>query len=147
MMPARYKTTAIVICLVTGGIALGAVTAPLFAPVPKVPFREPLAVSGRSHLAQPHEPQPWVEPRPEVVAHDTFVPDEGRAGPIWQYPAPAYEPWEPEPTFPLDDADISGIFTAWETANAAEEAAEAAAAADALQPETVRKSDLANGLY
>ncbi|MBO9518267.1 MAG: hypothetical protein J7493_09385 [Porphyrobacter sp.] len=151
MKPANRRDAWTIAALAACGIALGAVTAPLFAPLPKVPVAEPVQFSGRPQAASYGEQPVWVDPGSQDLGIQGYVPSDAYDGPIWQYPAPAYEPWEPETTAAREEAQLVDS-NAWQAADEAEAAAKdaaaaAAAAAAAPQPETVWKSDLANGLY
>ncbi|WP_156457809.1 hypothetical protein [Altererythrobacter sp. Root672] len=149
MKPANLRDAWTIAALAACGIVLGVVMTPLFAPVPKIPAAEPAQLSGRAAISASGEPRIWIEPGPEdatVAYSGTYVPSDAYDGAIWQYPAPAYEPWEPEPTFAQEDTGAPEAGGAWAAADEAEAAAKEAAAA-AQQSETVRKTDLAEGLY
>ncbi|MBT2132750.1 hypothetical protein KK137_00255 [Croceibacterium sp. LX-88] len=148
MKSANRRDVLTIASLAAVGIVVGALTAPLFAPVPKTPAYEPTLHSGRARV--PAETQSWAEPDLQgttVEYSGTYGPSDAYDGAIWQYPAPVYEPWEPVSTLPQEDMDVAEPKSAREIAHEAEEAVKDAAAAAARQSETVRKSSLPEGLY
>ena len=151
MTLARYKFAWIAASVVAGGIVLGAVTAPLFAPVPKTPAEQSRQLSGRTTALPQPEPAPWPDPAPADVTLDpaeNYAISDPFDGEIWQYPAPSSEAWEPESALTPEKLEPSDAADARDAAYAAEDAVREAAEAIAdRQSEMVRKANLGNGLY
>ena len=129
------------LCIVTGGLTMGALLGDAVDPRMKDPVPQWWQLTGRDEIV-PSSQYAFFEASPEDLSpYDGFRPDLDYDAEVWALPIPAYElAILEEPAMPSFEDELPRVTYGAEAAQAADEAE--AAADDALAAETQSAAEL-----